>query len=135
MPIASEDLDGDWLTELASGYNDGMDPESAAAVAKRVMLHLYRGSIDLAHDALNDGWFTWINEHKELPTGTELLEEPIGRVLEDLRIVNMLEKYGVLTVEQFLSSEMAAFEGLPYMGPATMASLRNLRASLRLRCG
>jgi hypothetical protein len=129
-------LDHNWLTEVTPEFNitgAGMPAEEAAAVANRVMLHLYRGSIEQARDALDDGWRSHLKEQVPLPVGKELLSEPLARVIDDVRLLNMLEEAEIETIGDLLVTGEATLLGIPNLGNVLLSKLRNLSIGLRMR--
>jgi hypothetical protein len=101
------EIDPDWLPDVRGEIN-GMPPEIAAIVARRVMMHLYRGDPKLAIDAINDGWESYRNETAPLPTGPLLLQEPLSRVIQSEVILNSLDEAGIITVGDLVGSSVAA---------------------------
>lgn len=107
-----------------------MDAEQADSLASRIKLHLYRGSIEKARDALEAGWRAHLAENQVLPSGPSLLAEPVSRVVADIRACNMLEREGIETVGQFLRYTRGEFMRIPNMGPITAQRLMNIREEI-----
>lgn len=132
---AIDTLSHEWLAEIAQHDPciTGMPAADAAAVANRVMLHLYRGSIEQARDALEDGWQSHVKEQQPLPYGPSLLIEPLARVIDDVRLLNALEGQGIDTIGDLLGVSEAELLSIPSFGNASLAKLRNIAVGLRMR--
>jgi DNA-directed RNA polymerase alpha subunit len=112
-----------------------MSQEDAETLAKRIALHLYRGSIEAARDALENGWKSHLADHAELPEGPALLDEPLSRVVSNLRTLNMLEEDGILTIGQLLNARDYELRAIPNMGMKNIAYLANICDGLRVKAG
>lgn len=110
-----------------------MAQEAATAIGKRIALHLHRGSIEQARDALEEAWASHLADQDELPIGPELLSEPISRVLDDVRTLNCLEEEGILTVADLLKTSSKELFRIPNIGPLWFAKLADLCRCLRER--
>lgn len=115
---------------------EAMDADEAERVARRVALALYRGSIEVARDALDDGW----REHAgagPLPQGAELLDLPLARVIPNVRVLNTIEAEGINTVGQFVEAgrDLLEHKMLVQIGDKTAAGLLGLIRELRVRAG
>lgn len=140
MPGASLEyllpLTGEWLPGVSYAFDRcslSMEEDEAAAVANRVMLHLYRGSIELARAALEDGWRSHLRESAPLPTGKALLDEPLARVVDDIRMQNYLESAEIYTVGDLLVAGDITLLAIPGMGATGLAKIKNLQAGMLLR--
>lgn len=114
---------------------EAMPLDVAEKVARRVLVQLVRGSIEHARGSLEDGWQAHVGENAPLPTGEALLEEPLSRVLSDLRSLNTLERQGILTIGRFLDCGDEDFLSMVNIGHSTLLRLRNLAVMLRQRIG
>ena len=114
---------------------EAMELEAAEAVARRVLLHLYRGCIDAARAALEDGWRTHTAASGPLPTGQELLEEPVARVIDEVRVVNLLEGAGIATIGQLLEAGEARLLAINNFGDSTRRKVREQTVRLRALAG
>lgn len=110
-----------------------MSAEVAEAVAMRVKIHLYRGSIELAREALEDGWSCHLCETCELPSGDALRPVPLARVLDNLRVLNMLEREGIATVGELVGTSAGSLLAIPNLGTITASKIARLADSLRER--
>ena len=136
----------DGMEALESGWLDGvtlqtrkhrheMPPDIAAAIGNRVMLHLHRGNIAYARAALEDGWRSHLKEQEPPPNGKALLDEPMAKMIRDVRILNRLEQVGIVTVGQFLAvpaDELAEMDGV---GAKQAMLFERLRKKLSVRAG
>ncbi len=126
------------LNEVLEDCRQGqhaMPRENAEHIARRIILHLCRGSIQAAGDALQSGWQTHLDSLAALPAGEALLSEPLAKALDDTRLLNLLDASGVTTIGQFLKCSDADFLDMPMIGPSGRCQLRNLAVGLRLRVG
>lgn len=110
-----------------------MDADTAESTARRVMIHLYRGSIEQARASLEDGWRSHIQEQEVLPEGQALLDEPLARVLDDVRMLNTLEDSGIDTIGGLLESTDGDLYDIPNLGHNAVTKLHNLRVGMRAR--
>lgn len=110
-----------------------MSKEQAAAIAWRVQLHLYRGSIELAREALEDGWRDHLLETAELPIGPALMAEPLCRVIGEIRTLNMLEKEGIHTIGHLVKLRREDLISIPHLGDKTADRLLATIAAMRKR--
>lgn len=110
--------------------SDAMDAEIAEAVAKRVMIHLYRGSIEYARAALEDGWRSHVLDKLPLPVGIDLRDEPLSRVCDNNRLVNCLEENFITTVGDLLDADEETLQAIPMMGEFNRKIIDDLRESL-----
>lgn len=139
---------GDRFGELLPAHQrsrEAMAPEAAEATARRVMLHLVRGSIDGARQALDDAWQSHLAETASLPIGRALLDVPLAAVLAghsakgqrrwsgtDLpRVCNLLERGGILTVRDLLRTTPVQWGALPEVDETTIRFLADLAGRLR----
>lgn len=106
--------------------------EEAECVARRVALHLYRGAVEAALAAVRDAWESSA-ARRRLPSGPELLEEPLASVIEDMRLLLALEDIGVDTVGKLCDASGRDWEELPGFGSLAAKTLRSLAAELRER--
>lgn len=115
---------------------DAMPLEMATIVARKVMLHLYRGSIECARMSLEEGWGSHIDD-ETLEDGEGLLREPLSRVLNknDVRLLNLLEKAGIITVRDLIVSGPAEWLAIENVGQRAISKLSVLRATLKRRAG
>ncbi len=123
------------LTDLV-GYRgkEAMSEEAARKIAERIAIQLIRGSIEQARHTLEDGWRDHLESDSELPSGPSLLDEPLSRVLSDVRSLNGLEREGVLTIGHLIATAACSgFTGIPNMGPKTVVMLEQLAQSMRER--
>jgi DNA-directed RNA polymerase alpha subunit len=122
------------LEELAPARGAlAMEEQAAEGVAWRVKLHLYRGSIEKARESLEAGWREHLEENAALPTGPALLEEPLSRVVDDVRALNMLEEEGILTIGQLLKTTPGELMAIPNMGHITSTKILNICRGLAER--
>lgn len=135
------DLSADEVLAIAAGTDgvrggrstEAMEAEAASIVARKVALHLYRGSIELARQTLEAAWTDHLADEAPLPVGAALLDEPLARVCPDVRLLNALETEGLLTVRHLLRSTPADWQAIPNLGGKHVATLTNLAAGLRQR--
>lgn len=120
------------MAALAGQCSQAMPPEAAQATCARVMFHLCRGSIEQARQTLEAGWQAHVVESQPLPLGPALLEEPLSRVLSDVRLLNQLERNGIVTVGQFLECG-TVWQSLAGIGPQACRFLSERAAMLRQR--
>ena len=92
-----------------------------------------RGSIENARAALEDAWSDHVEQISELPTGRKLLDQPLSRVIDNMRTLNMLEEAGILTVEHLLRQSPGDLLSIPSLGQVTVNYLRNLCVGLMNR--
>lgn len=121
----------------------GMDEETAVIIARRIFIHLYRGSIEHARQSLEDGWREHVGDTGPLPEGPELLAVPLARFLTDgganglgsyaQRLLNMLDEAGILTVGDLLRTSQAELLLIPNMGHISLTHLNRLAVELRQR--
>jgi hypothetical protein len=119
----------------------GMDEETAVIIARRVFIQLYRGSIEQAREALEDGWAGLVGDSAPLPEGRELLAVPLARVLANsgtgtgygtsVRILNMLEGAGIRTVNDLLNTSQAELLLIPNLGHTALLTLVRLGRDLQ----
>lgn len=124
------------LEEIVPPHERGaeaMDAEGAEKIGRRVMTHLYRGSIDHAREAIEDAWRDHLAALKELPFGMKLLDEPLSRVIDDQRTLDGLERAGLSKVEHLLQADRLELLSISNFGDATVTKLVNLSAGLRGR--
>lgn len=96
---------------------------AAESIARRVAYQLARGSIELARQALDQGWRDHVRESCPLPTGAALLAEPLASVLENQMLLNALDRAGIATVRDLLQAGDALMIRLRQVGPARLKEL------------
>ncbi len=117
--------------DTAQGWG-AMEAEAAEVAGRKVALQLYRGSIELARAALEEAWVSH-QADRDLPSGPALLEEPVSRVLDDVRLLNKLEEYGIVTVAQLIHEFRERSGTMFGVGDKHRAALGSLVTSLRQR--
>ncbi len=124
-----------WRKELPPKAVQQAEPkaEFADVISKRVLMHLCRGSIELARAALEDGWSSHVREHEPLPFGRDLLTEPLARVLDELRLLQTLEKNGIDTIGDLLRTTERDWAAIPNLGEKAITKLREIRTAMKLR--
>lgn len=105
-----------------------MDADIAESTARRVMLHLYRGSIDLARAALEDSWSSHLAELSALTS-----DDPVSVVVRDQRTLRWLEKHGVKTISDLLNCNTQTVKSQTGGGPALVRQVLSLRDAARRR--
>jgi hypothetical protein len=126
-----------WMANIedlgqARGAN-GMAVEDALVAVERIKLHLVRGSIDTARAALEQAWSDHLEATQELPIGAAVLDVPLSRVIDNLRLLNLLEGAGILTVGKLLMTSPGELSNIPSMGVVSVNFLRNLGVGLANR--
>lgn len=98
------------------------------------MLHLYRGSIEAARASLDEGWRTYVDDDT-VCDGPKILEQPLSKMLNknDVRLLNLLEQAGIMTVADLLDTTPADWLAIPSVGQGAVAKLGLLRSNLRKR--
>lgn len=111
-----------------------MPVAEAAIIAKRIMLHLFRGSIDSATLCLEEGWQSRL-EDTAVMGGKAAQNEPLSRVMDksDTRLLNSLEQSGIMTVADLMKSTEEDWLEIPNVGESAVQKLHALRATLRIR--
>ncbi len=112
---------------------NGMDPGNALVTAERIKLHLVRGSIETARAALEQSWADHLEETQELPTGAAILRVPLSRVIDDVRMLNLLEGAGITTIGKLLQASPGDLSNIPSLGIKSVDFLRNLGVGLANR--
>lgn len=130
LGICGEELD----RLVAMRGEDAMTVEESTIIAKRVMLHLFRGSIDSAKLALEEGWESK-QEDSAIMGGKAAANEPLSRVMpkSDTRLLNSLELSGIMTVGDLMQSTEEDWLSIPNVGESNAQKLHALRATLRGR--
>lgn len=132
--IAEQEIDlGVLNPEGIDNCRHSMPQEDAIRVGKRVVLALMRGSEEIALEAVRDAWRDHM-QNLELPVGPALLDEPLARVLDDVRVLNTLEEeLEIITIGDFLRETAGTFPRVPNIGHLTIAQLNNLAVTMRAR--
>lgn len=106
----------------------------ATIIAKRIMLHLFRGSIDSATLCLEEGWESRLEDNAVMG-GKAAENEPLSRVMDksDTRLLNSLEQSGIMTVADLMRSTEEDWLEIPNVGESAANKLHALRAALKTR--
>lgn len=126
---------GGELDRLVGQRGAGAMPvEEATVIAKRVMLHLFRGSIDAARLTLEEGWESK-QEDVAVMTGRAAASEPLSRVMpkSETRLLNSLEQSGIMTVADLMQSTEEEWLEIPNVGESAAQKLHALRDKLKGR--
>jgi hypothetical protein len=121
-----------WMHDVSSG----LPLERSEMLARRVLIHAFRGSQAMCHIAIREVFATWSDDRRPL-AGRALVAASLGRLAElNQRTRNLLERAGVLTVGQLLALEAVLWRlNLDSCGPVMIRALERLCGQLRARAG